>query len=134
MIRPIGDYDYEKVRPLLIERYGNNVISEVQFKDRIYENKYFVLEHDDTIIGIVKCVLEVKLSPDKKYVGHIEDLFVMDNYRKCGFGYKLADYSLNYLKDKDCYKIVLDCKSDMIGFYNRLGFTNSGANMCILML
>lgn len=138
MIRVISDKDHTKIVGLLDEKYGRG-ICESEFIERLQQtikqtSNYFVIERDEIIIGIVKYVLEIKLSPDKKYVGHVEDLFIIKEYRNQGFGKKLLEQCLIFLKGENCYKIILNCNNELVEFYKRVGFNYNGSSMICMML
>jgi len=82
-----------------------------------------------TIVGTGTIFFEPKLIHGASYVGHIEDIVVHDAYRQRGIAktmiHKLSEYAIQ----KHCYKIILDCKSELEPFYERLGFEKRGAQM-----
>ena len=62
-------------------------------------------------------------------VAHIEDLVVDKEYRKKGISKLLIDKCINYAKNEQCYKIILNCNKNLIKFYEKNNFYNSGFQM-----
>ena len=62
-------------------------------------------------------------------VAHIEDLVVDKNCRNKNIGGILLNYAIEYAKQLNCYKIILDCKQELIPFYEKNKFYNSGICM-----
>lgn len=94
----------------------------------------FVLDISGEVVGFVKYMQEQKFSPDKQYLGHLEDLFIKDEMRGRGYGIQLAQYCLGYLKRNDCYKIVLTCEEHLCDFYRKVGFIKQKYSMEFLNL
>jgi len=82
-----------------------------------------------TIIGTGTIILEPKLSRGGRYVGHIEDIVVHPEYRGKGIAYEIIRKLKEYGNQKQCYKIVLNCKRNMVPFYEKVGLTEQGIHM-----
>jgi glucosamine-phosphate N-acetyltransferase len=91
----------------------------------------FVIEDNNIIIGTITVLFEQKISHNFKKVAHIEDLVVKKGFRNLGIAKKLLDYCINFSKKNNCYKIILNCKYDLIPFYKKLGFNNNNQQMSI---
>jgi glucosamine-phosphate N-acetyltransferase len=126
MIRPLHITDYDAIVYLLKEKYGK-IVTKDEFIGRLKctHSGYFIFETNGIIVGLVKYILELKFSPDKKHVGHIEDLFVHDSFRNNGYGRLLVNHCLEFLKNNDCYKIILNCKTHLVQFYSQFGFESN---------
>ena len=74
------------------------------------------------IVGTTTLFIEQKFIHDGGLVGHIEDVVVRKDYEGKGIGIKLVASLLEYAKEKNCYKTILDCKDDVKQFYERIGF------------
>jgi glucosamine-phosphate N-acetyltransferase len=128
MIRLVESTDYYKgMSDIIFVKYGKQTIEYEEFVNRLNQmqkegTNYFIYEENGKVVGFVKYILELKMSPDKKYMGHIEDLYVVDNMRNRGYGRSLTEYCFNFLKNNQCYKIVLDCSEELVPFYNKIGF------------
>ena len=83
--------------------------------------KTIVLVHEEKVVGTASYFLEPKLFHDGLCVCHIEDVVVHKDWAGLGVGKKLIEYILDNSKDF-CYKAILDCKEDIAGFYEKIGF------------
>lgn len=102
------------------------------FIDSLNENhKVFVIEFREKIVGSITVFIENKLIHNFGKVAHIEDLVVDTRFRGHKLGKKLVEQATIYAKEQSCYKILLDCKEELIPFYNKCGFENKGSQMVI---
>lgn len=103
-----------------VRNYYNNL-------ERNHNIFFFIL--DEKIVGIITLLIEQKLIHNGKSVGHIEDLVVLDLYRNKNIATKLIDYIIEYSKNNNCYKIILDCDIKLETFYIKKSFINKGLYM-----
>jgi N-acetylglutamate synthase-like GNAT family acetyltransferase len=75
-----------------------------------------------SIIGTASMIIESKFIHGNKKVAHIEDVAVIDDYQYTGIGRTLIEELIRTAKANNCYKIILDCKDKVSGFYSKLGF------------
>jgi len=94
-------------------------------------HRIFLYIEDQKVIGMITVIIEQKLIHNGSCVGHIEDLVVDKEYRKQKIGNKLLEYVINYAKQNNCYKIILDCNKDLIPFYNKNGFKEKECQMAM---
>lgn len=80
-------------------------------------------------IGIITLFIEPKLIHGGKCVGHIEDLVVYNNYKGNGIASQLINHCVKIAEENNCYKILLDCKEELIPFYNKNNFKQQGVCM-----
>lgn len=106
----------------------NDVLSIV---NNLNNNHYiFIYENFEKVpIGIITLFIEQKLIHGGKCVGHIEDLVVDNNYLGKGIASELINYCVNIAEENNCYKIILDCKEELIPFYNKNNFKQQGVCM-----
>ena len=50
-------------------------------------------------------------------VGHIEDVVVDKASRGCGYGKIIVRFLIAMAQQQNCYKVILDCSNENIGFY-----------------
>jgi glucosamine-phosphate N-acetyltransferase len=81
------------------------------------------------ILGSGTIIYEPKIIHGCKYVGHIEDIVVHDKYRAHGIAKKILENLTEAASNKNCYKVILDCKKDLITFYEKSGFTQNNFQM-----
>lgn len=108
--------NYDKVKEI-ISNLPNN------------QNIYIYTNSDNEIMGIITLIIEQKLIHSGKCVGHIEDLVIDHKYNKKGIGSELINYCVQKAKDNNCYKVILDCKEELIPFYNKNNFKQQGVCM-----
>jgi|TARA_B110001454_G_scaffold125792_1_gene117363 glucosamine-phosphate N-acetyltransferase len=88
-----------------------------------------VVEENGKIIGSATLFIEQKFIHNGGKVGHIEDVVVSKEYEGRGIGIKLVTSLLEKAKAMNCYKTILDCKSELIPFYERIGFKQEANQM-----
>jgi len=88
-----------------------------------------VAEVDGKIIGSTTLLIEQKFIHKGGKVGHIEDVVVSKEFEGRGIGIKLVTSLLEVSKTKNCYKTILDCKDELIPFYERIGFKQESNQM-----
>ncbi len=81
------------------------------------------------IIATGKLIVEVKSHGSK--MGIIQDVVTDSEYRGTGHGYQIISELSKVSKEHQCYKVVLNCNPENIGFYKKCGFIQKGVEMCI---
>jgi len=82
----------------------------------------FVAIRNNEIIATATLLLERKIIHDGGIVGHVEDVAVRKDYQGVGIGQSIMNHLVEEAKLAGCYKVILDCSSELIGFYERVGF------------
>ena len=91
-------------------------------------NTYFILVIEDPqlnkqIIGSATLVVEKKFIRQLSVRGRIEDVVVNNRYRGQQLGKLLIDLLTQFAREKcHCYKISLECKDDLVTFYEQFGY------------
>jgi len=88
-----------------------------------------VAEIDGKIVGSTTLLIEQKFIHEGGKVGHIEDVVVSKEFEGRGIGIKLVTSLLEVAKARYCYKTILDCKHELIPFYERIGFKQESNQM-----
>jgi glucosamine-phosphate N-acetyltransferase len=83
----------------------------------------------DVIIGCSSLFIERKLSYGGCQVGHIQDVCVIPEARSNGAASVLIRHCINVAKKKNCRKILLECKRELVPFYERFGFSENETSM-----
>ena len=109
--------------------YFNNFINNILNK---YHNIY-VLQNKDLVIGFGTLILEHKLTHNGCVMAHIENIIIDENYRNQGFGYILIKELIDICKKEKCYKIILNCDSNLENFYKKNNFTSNKLSMELLI-
>jgi glucosamine-phosphate N-acetyltransferase len=86
--------------------------------------KIFVaVKNDDAeIIGSITLLIEQKFIHDGGKSGHIEDVVTRKEYEGIGIGSALVSAALAFAREKNCYKVILDCSEKNEPFYEKIGF------------
>jgi len=112
-------------------------VSEKDFQDafdrmKATPNTYYVTVIEDlnkgVVIGSATLLMEQKFIHNCGKRGRIEDVVVSDEYRGKQLGKILLTTLVSLSKHLDCYKISLDCRDQMIPFYETLGFVKEPNN------
>ena len=91
----------------------------------------WVVEFEGKIIASVSLLLEQKVIHECGIVGHLEDVVVDRDYRKYGMGKFIIERIIKIAKDRGCYKLIGDCKSELLGFYEKNGFESKCVQISI---
>jgi glucosamine-phosphate N-acetyltransferase len=93
--------------------------------------KIFVaVKNDDTeIIGSITLLIEQKFIHDGGKSGHIEDVVTRKGYEGKGVGSALVSAALAFAREKNCYKVILDCSEKNVPFYEKIGFRRNEISM-----
>ena len=136
-VRPLKDGDYDRgFLELLSQLTIVGQVTRRQFLTRFSEMKargdYYVTVIEDTrkneIIGAATLVIERKFIHNCAIRGRLEDVVVNDTYRGKQLG-KLIVVTVTLLAQHlGCYKMTLDCKDNLIKFYQSLGYSLLSGN------
>ena len=130
MIRNINNSDYNLIFKLLNQLTEAPKIQKKNFDlilDSLNKNHLIlVYEQDNLPIGMITLIIEPKLIHNGKSVGHIEDLVIDFQHRHNNIAKLLIEYCIEYCKNNNCYKIILDAKPELTKFYEKFNFKNQG--------
>jgi glucosamine-phosphate N-acetyltransferase len=91
----------------------------------------WVVEFEEKIIASVSLLLEQKVIHECGIVGHLEDVVVDRDYRKYGLGKFIIERIIKIARERGCYKLIGDCKSELLGFYEKNGFESKCVQISI---
>ena len=122
MIRNITCNDYYSFTTLININISIDIFK--LFINNLNLNRHIIViyEKDNEIVGTGSLLIEPKLTYNISYLGHIENIFVKENYRNKGIGKEIVNFLINYAKEKLCYRIDLACEDKLINYYKSLGF------------
>lgn len=90
---------------------------------------HVIVNEKGVVVATGMLLVEKKAIHEGGKVGHIEDIAVAESEQGKKLGLTMIT-SLSSIGEKlGCYKIILDCSPHNIGFYEKCGFTHSGAEM-----
>ena len=92
-------------------------------------NIFLYLDNSDNILGALTLLIEQKFIHNGKCVAHIEDFVVKKEFRSQNIGKDLMNYAIDYAKQNNCYKVILDTDSKLVNYYRNYGFVNKGIYM-----
>ena len=87
--------------------------------------------YTNKLIGTATIFIENKLIHNMGKVGHIEDVVIDEKYKGNGLGKDIVFYATSIAKKNGCYKVILDCSDDNIGFYIKSGYIKKGNQMAL---
>ena len=94
-----------------------------------YKNNPLSPEFDIIASGTI--IIEPKIIRGGKPVGHIEDIVISSSYRGKGLGQDILELLIQEGREKNCYKIILDCLENLEAFYSKSGFEKKGVQMSL---
>jgi len=121
--------------PMILELYKQLIPEEIpidiKMANEIWEKiensgiKYFIAIENGIIISSCYLAIIPNLTRNGKSIGFIENVITDEKYRKKGIGKKVIEMAIEYGKQNNCYKIILQSsykrKENHI-FYEKCGF------------
>ena len=92
---------------------------------------FVAVANDGQVIGATTLLVEQKFIHRGGLVGHIEDVVVRKGHEGRGVGGSVVRAALEEARVLGCYKVILDCKPDLVDFYKKLGFGENDVGMRI---
>lgn len=93
----------------------------------------FVGEMNGKIACTATLVIEEKYIHNCSRIGHIEDVVVDQTIARQGLGKKLIHKLIEKAKEEKCYKVILDCETKNIPFYQSCGLSRKGNEMALYL-
>ncbi|MDD5071944.1 MAG: GNAT family N-acetyltransferase [Patescibacteria group bacterium] len=93
-----------------------------EVKERENSYVFVAVTEDKQIVGMIKLIIERKFSYGGSRAGHIEDVVVRKGFGKMGIASSLNERALAEARKLGCYKVILDCRDELISFYERFKF------------
>lgn len=135
-IRYLTREDYHQYYPLINE-FRQTTFTEEEFKqymDSLPSNIYiYVLEENTKLVATTTVMYEPKLIFNRCKFAHIEDVCVLKEFHKHGYGSQLLQYVIQKAKEEKCYKITLVCNEMVMPFYLKNGFEKRGVQCSMLL-
>jgi glucosamine-phosphate N-acetyltransferase len=85
----------------------------------------------DRVVGTLSLIIEQKFIHHGGWVGHIEDVAVHRDFQNRGIGRQLVQYATEEAQRLGCYKVILNCRPERVGFYEKLGYRKHDVGMRI---
>jgi glucosamine-phosphate N-acetyltransferase len=90
---------------------------------------FVALTPDKEIIGTATVLIEQKFIHSGALVAHIEDVATRKGFERKGVATAVIRAALTLAKERACYKVILDCKAELIPFYEQFGFKDDVHHM-----
>lgn len=135
IIRKLQYSDYEQFL-LLINDFRKTNFTLNQFKDFLSNEKnieIYVIEVNHQLLGSGTILFERKFIHNISLYAHLEDIIIKEEFQSKGYGKLLLNYLIKICKEKKCFKILLDCKNELIPFYQKCGFSLNSNQMVIYL-
>ncbi|KAL3103379.1 hypothetical protein niasHS_002565 [Heterodera schachtii] len=119
------------VKPLSVEQFKKRFNQLNEQKPRAYH--IYVIEKESTkkIVATATLVLEWKFIHSCGTRGRIEDVVVDSEERGKHFGHILNEYLVSLARNFGVYKLSLECKEQLVPFYEKFGFRCDGNNFLV---
>ncbi|MDD3283998.1 MAG: GNAT family N-acetyltransferase [Patescibacteria group bacterium] len=124
-----SDLDLEKGFFYTLGNLTDSPILDLEKSKKIYDKIksqgtyiFVAVSDDEQIVGSISLLLEQKFIHGGSIVGHIEDVVTRKGYEGNGIASALLNCAIDFAKENKCYKVILDCKDDLIKFYEKFGF------------
>ena len=90
---------------------------------------YYVAEVNNFVVGVASLITINKLIRGGNRIGLIEDVAVSKTSGSRGVGKMLIEKLKDLGIERGCYKVILNCSEDNIGFYEKCGFYQKEVQM-----
>ena len=90
---------------------------------------FVALTHEQEIIGVATVLIEQKFIRGGARVAHIEDVATRKGFEGRGVASAVLKAALALAKERDCYKVIWDCKGELVPFYEKFGFKDDVHHM-----
>jgi GNAT superfamily N-acetyltransferase len=90
-----------------------------------YNIKYYIAKDNGKIIGSCYICIIHNLTRGGRSIGFIENVITDKEYRRRGIGKRLVEKAVEYAKEQNCYKVILQSgskRTDAHKFYESTGF------------
>jgi glucosamine-phosphate N-acetyltransferase len=136
IFRKLEESDYDKNYLQLLTQLtevghiSQNVFSEILGK---IQSQIWVFEDTNAnkIVASASIFLEQKFIHGGGIVAHLEDVVVDQSYRGNQLGQKLIANIVEKARESGAYKIIADCKPELLSFYSKNGFEKKGEQIAI---
>lgn len=136
LVRPLEREDYTKGYLSLLSQltkvgdYDRKTYDAQFDRMKALPGVYYVLVIEDVtsqrVVASATLVMELKFIRNAATRGRIEELVVDNEYRKLHLGSYLLELLTVLSRELGAYKITLDCKEELEGFYKKYGYVNEG--------
>ena len=124
-IRKAGFNDLERICEIYTSAFKDSTTPSTRQWWNILDDHnyhYFVAEQGGYIVGVASLITINKLIRGGNRIGLIEDVAVDKSAGSRGVGKALIERLKQKAVERGCYKTILNCSEDNIGFYENCDF------------
>ncbi len=103
-----------------------NILKKIQSQIWVFEDT-----HTNKIVASASILFEQKIIHSGGIVAHLEDVVIDESYRGIKLGQKLIANIIVKARESGAYKIIADCKTELLSFYSKNGFQKKGEQIAI---
>ena len=144
-IRELNQGDLESLIKLYEQLDGKNIGFAVEDARGIWKNeiegnqsiKYFGAVENGKVVSTCFCAIIPNLTRLGGAIGFIENVVTDKDFRKQGFGKKVMEKAIEFAREKNCYKVILESgawRTEAHEFYRNLGFDDTAKKSFLLKL
>ncbi len=144
-IRELNEGDLESLVKLYEQLDGSNgdftaEAARAIWKSEIEGNKdikYFGAVEDGKVVSTCWCIIVPNLTRCGSSFCFIENVVTDKDFRKQGLGRKVMEKAIEFARQKNCYKVILESGSfrkEAHKFYRNLGFDGDAKKAFIMKL
>lgn len=85
-----------------------------------------VAEAEGEIVSTATLLIQRNFTHGGRPYGHIENVVTDSKYRGSSIGKKVVEHLVELASSMNCYKVILNCSNENVGFYKRCGFETNG--------
>ena len=130
-IRPIIKTDFNGYTTLINTGISRDEFNEFLDNTLNKNHQIYVGITNGAVIGTGTLLIESKLTHGGCKMGHIENIIISEKHRNNGMGQKMLEHLIQVSTSAGCYRIDLNCNSELEHFYNTCGFEKKHACMNI---
>lgn len=102
---------------------SDSVLAKIILDDNYYLNVY---DFCGELEGTSMLFVQYNLSHGCRPVGHVENVVVDERFRGQGIGRILVNDLIRVARNRQCYKLILNCTEHNVPFYQFAGFRRTG--------
>ena len=136
IFRKLEKSDYDKNYLILLSQLTEvgqispdtfaNILDKIQSQIWVFEDTAV-----NKIVASATILLEQKIIHGGGIVAQLEDVVVDEAYRGNQLGKKLIANIVDKARESGAYKIIADCKTELLSFYSKNGFEKKGEQIAI---
>jgi glucosamine-phosphate N-acetyltransferase len=130
-IREAKNEDIDRICEIYSQHFGYTESAPRQWWNILQDTNihYIVAERNNHIIGVASLITINKLIRSGNRMALIEDVAVDNDARGLGVGKLMIERLKQLAIEKSCYKTVLNCSRENVGFYEKCGFYEKEVQM-----